>query len=321
MKKKLIIIFYILFICFKFFAQTEDDLYSLLIQKNNFWINNKSTNILYYLDNQHIKEYYPNIESLNYYDDAEEKKVYWYEQSCFSCITIKEKLYRNKDVISFTHGNYTDLLSFYFEIKEIKGSFYYLQTEKTFNCKQNENTNPFSKWPIAEDECEMILKFDGDYLYVYLNDLKTLYGTFCRINNATLDEYNKLIKTGKCDLSKVTWPRHADGTCDYDGSSKSSKTAVSTSSTTTAPSTNVTVNKNMLVTENLKLRSGEATTTSVLTVMAAGTKVKILELGKAENIDGIDSNWVKVEIISGKDRNGKELKSGLSGWCYGGYLQ
>ena len=47
--------------------------------------------------------------------------------------------------------------------------------------------------------------------------------------------------------------------------------------------------------------------------MSAGTKVKILEVGKEELIDGIKSNWVKVEIISGKDKNGKELKNRLSG--------
>lgn len=78
----------------------------------------------------------------------------------------------------------------------------------------------------------------------------------------------------------------------------------------------------MTVSENLKLRTGEATTTTVLTVMQAGTKVKILELGKAEKIDGINSNWVKVEIQSGaKDRDGKEIKSGTIGWCYGYNLE
>lgn len=142
------------------------------------------------------------------------------------------------------------------------------------------------------------------------------------MNDETLEQFKNLIYNNKCDLSKVTWPRHADGTCDYDDSSKSSKSPVSTSSTTTAPSTNVTVNKTMLVTENLKLRSSEATTTSVLTVMSVGTKVKILQLGKAETIDGIDSNWVKVEVLKGaKDRNGKEIKAGTVGWCYGGYLE
>ena len=95
-----------------------------------------------------------------------------------------------------------------------------------------------------------------------------------------------ILKGNKCDLSKVTWPKHADGSCDYDGSKK----------TVAVQSTNVSKNKTMHVSENLKLRSGEATTIQVLTVMSAGTKVKILELGKAENIDGINSNWVKVEV-------------------------
>ena len=164
---------------------------------------------------------------------------------------------------------------------------------------------------------------DGDYLNLY-DEKENLLMSFAK----TLDRFNdrtylrKIANNQKINLNDITWPRHADGTCDYDGSSKSSKTAVSTKSTTPTASTNVAVNKTMTAYENLKLRSGEATTTSVLTVMQAGTKVKILELGKAETIDGIDSNWVKVEVQKGaKDRNGKEIKSGTTGWCYGGYLE
>ena len=64
-----------------------------------------------------------------------------------------------------------------------------------------------------------------------------------------------------------------------------------------------------------------ATITQVITVMSAGTKVKILELSKAENIDGINSNWVKVEVQAGaKDRDGRAIRAGTIGWCYGGYL-
>ena len=82
------------------------------------------------------------------------------------------------------------------------------------------------------------------------------------------------------------------------------------------------INTQLFVSENLKLRSGEATSTQVLTVMQAGTKVKILELGKSETIDGINSNWVKVEVQAGaKDRDGKPIKKGTVGWCYGGYLK
>ena len=80
--------------------------------------------------------------------------------------------------------------------------------------------------------------------------------------------------------------------------------------------------KTMTVRENLKLRSGEATYTQVLAVMSAGAKVRILELGRAETIDGIASNWVRVEIQQGaKDRDGKPIKKGTVGWCFGGYLE
>ena len=78
----------------------------------------------------------------------------------------------------------------------------------------------------------------------------------------------------------------------------------------------------MTVKENLKLRSGEAATTSVLAVMSTGTKVKILARGKQAGIDGITSNWVKVEVQAGaKDRDGKPIAAGTTGWCFGGYLE
>ena len=159
--------------------------------------------------------------------------------------------------------------------------------------------------------------FDGDYLYIYDSQVdgsnEELFFTFVNINTNTYNELENLIRNNKCDLSKVTWPRHADGTCDYENGT----TLVASSSS----ATNITVSKIMSVKENLKLRSAEVTSSNVLTVMSVGTKVKVIELGKEETIDNIKSNWVKVEIISGKDRNGNILKSGMTGWCYGGYLE
>ena len=111
--------------------------------------------------------------------------------------------------------------------------------------------------------------FDGDYLNVYLNGEtdKDLFATFVNMNDETLFQFKNLIENNTCDLSRVTWPRHADGTCDYED--------VSTVKTVPSPTTNVTSNKTMTVSENLKLRSGEATSTQVLTVMSTGTRVKI----------------------------------------------
>lgn len=90
----------------------------------------------------------------------------------------------------------------------------------------------------------------------------------------------------------------------------------------TVSSTNVAVNKEMTCGDNLRLRSEEATSSKVITTMQKGTQVKILKLGKAETIDGITSNWVQVEVLAdAKDKDGKSIKAGIVGWCYGGYLE
>ena len=78
----------------------------------------------------------------------------------------------------------------------------------------------------------------------------------------------------------------------------------------------------MRVKENLKLRASEALNSETLTVMAAGTCVKILQIGKSETIDGIAGNWVKVEVQDGaEDKNGTRIKARTAGWCFGGYLE
>ncbi len=84
--------------------------------------------------------------------------------------------------------------------------------------------------------------------------------------------------------------------------------------------TNVRINKEMYVKENLRLRSGESTASSVVAVMRVGSKVKILELGKEEIIDSIRSNWVKIEVLNGKTKSGDIIENGTRGWCFGGYL-
>ena len=75
------------------------------------------------------------------------------------------------------------------------------------------------------------------------------------------------------------------------------------------------------VSTNLKLRSEGNMTSQVLLILSLDSKVQILEFGKSEIIDGMNTNWVKVEIISGKDRDGNIIRSGTTGWCYGGYLE
>ena len=155
----------------------------------------------------------------------------------------------------------------------------------------------------------IIFLLDGDYMKMYIDEVseENLFQTLIRTTPEACNQIENWIKGKSNDLSKVVMPK---------------KLSVQNESSKAISSTKVSPNKTMLVSENLKLRSAEATTSDVLTVMSAGTKVKILELGKAENIDGISSNWVKVEIQAGaKDRDGRAIRAGTVGWCYGGYLK
>lgn len=84
--------------------------------------------------------------------------------------------------------------------------------------------------------------------------------------------------------------------------------------------TNVSLNKELYVKENLRLRSAETISSAVVTVMETGSKVRIVKLGKEDVIDSIQSNWVKVEVLDGKSKSGENIKKGTKGWCFGGYL-
>ncbi len=244
----------------------------------------------------------PDIIKNTEYDFAYERNTTWYEPGTFSYLFLT----KNENKIEL--GRSFDISIEKCLNKKEKYIVFGKQTEFSKDVYFSEpsiiNLDPL----IDLDESDEIkISLDGDYLTFSVKS-RNFYQEYFFADKNTIEQIVSLITTNKCDLSKVTWPRHADGSCDYDGSKSTSTT--------------ITPNKLMSVTENLKLRSSEATTSKVLAVMSAGTKVKVLELGKAETIDGINSNWVKVEVQKGaKDRDGKTIKKGTVGWCYGGYLE
>jgi hypothetical protein len=74
--------------------------------------------------------------------------------------------------------------------------------------------------------------------------------------------------------------------------------------------------------DNLRLRSEDDLSANSLLTIQKNTRVKILETGKYEVIDGLLSNWAYVEVLSGsKDNKGNPIKDGTKGWCFGGYLK
>ena len=152
---------------------------------------------------------------------------------------------------------------------------------------------------------EVELKFivDGNYLYIYTVDDNLLF-TYAIVDSNFETEYSNLIKYDTVNLNKITWPRHADGTCDYE-------TAVRLQS-----------GKGYRASDNLRLRSSGSTAGKPVITIGKGTQVKVLGIGAEQTIDGITSNWVQVEVQAGaKDRDGKAIAAGTTGWCFGGYLE
>ena len=289
------------------------------LRKNNFEIIPYS----YFLAlNQKNRDYLCTLEKegyKNYQKTKTDMDNEWYESRAY---------YNESSIYNVSINLINVFSSYYFMVQSInrKSNQYFVTAEVTYFREFEKKKYSI---PKIHDVIELIITIDGDYLIVeYQEDI---LGSFVISDKKTSEQIDKFIRNNNCDYSQITWPRHADGTSDFDKEIKPPmvelvkntevKEEKILKSVSIAPSTNVTVNKLMSVTENLKLRSGEATTTSVLTIMQAGTKVKILELGKEETIDGINSNWVKVEVISGRDRDGKDIKKKTTGWCYGGYLE
>ena len=159
----------------------------------------------------------------------------------------------------------------------------------------------------TEPEYSLFFRFDGEYLYIYLEDGETLYATYCAYDESEEKALQEAIRTNEFDMTKITFPRHADGTCDYESGGG-------------VPGKKI-VNGVYRAKENLRLRAKEDISGEIITTMQADTYVRILSLGKEETIDGITDNWVQVETLFGAIDTEEKLIQGEVGWCFGGYLK
>ena len=159
----------------------------------------------------------------------------------------------------------------------------------------------------TEPGYSLYFRFDGEYLYIYLDDGKTLHETYCAYDESEEEALYEAIRTNEFDMTKITFPRHADGTCDYESGGG-------------VPGKKI-VNGVYRAQDNLRIRETGSTSGKVITTMQADTYVRILSLGKEETIDGITDNWVEVELQFGANDTEGKLIHGEVGWCFGGYLK
>ena len=228
-RKKLLLICFILItgICY---AQNEN-----ILNKDKYCIK-EMFDVLKVQDRDKILEYFP-----EYYHEPElwegdfETYLYWYgvipNQEIYLQVRtqkdmeqIKRNFFsidwnRNQDkILAITcYPYYLVVEDFKIKGNEIDFSLWSLITTMNFSFSYIIKTEvPFNKTDYHMHKAKFVM--DGDYLNFYIDDI--YIHTFCKVDQNTLNEYERLMIDNSCDLSKVTWPRHADGTCDYDKKTK-----------------------------------------------------------------------------------------------------
>ena len=155
---------------------------------------------------------------------------------------------------------------------------------------------------ITEDKVKIVLQSNTDK-----NETGSLIITF-------LDEDLVTFSEGECSETFLKEVHGSD--LDTDG-----KTQYIRKILDNEPKVTVTEGALMRCTDNLRLRQYGGFFGKVTNSMKKGTKVKIVEIGNENYVDGIVSNWVEVEVIEDSlDKDGKLLPKGTRGWCFGAYL-
>lgn len=276
------------------------------------WFREYYNEVIYRQDRNIILLYQMARTETEFFNHVGDYMIYWYEMpqktsDKFACGTSGDSAYPYRIWIL---GDYRC------KIREISSDLYELELEDVrisqgyYENALKEGYDMRFALEATEPGYSLYCRFDGDYLYLYLEDGKTLFATYCAYDDEEEEALYDAIRTNDFDMSQFTFPRHADGTCDYENAASGEEIYKKRI-----------VNGVYRAKENLRLREKEGTSGAVITAMPAGTRVKILSLGKEETIDGITNNWVEVRVEwNSKDLNGRSIY-GTTGWCFGGYLK
>jgi hypothetical protein len=138
------------------------------------------------------------------------------------------------------------------------------------------------------------LKPDGDYLDVYINDKKMF--TLIKEEKEIKRQFKNFMDDRYIyyyDLTNIVWPRRADGSMDY------------------PPPLDMRGYKaTHRVLESMRLHDAADASSKLVTTVAKGTEVRVMETGAEAVVDGKNISWVK--IIS---------SNGYSGWCSSEFLE
>ena len=263
------------------------------------WYRDYFNEVIYLKDRNILVEHQPRLkETYSEIDTCFSGITYWFDDAGrywdrLDCTKLDDSEYGYYFLIGIG--------GFRYKAKKLTPDLYKLELEdvrisqKEYEYLQGRGHNRKFALDATEPGYSLYCRFDGEYLYIYLYD---------ESERIALTE---AIRTNEFDMTKFTFPRHADGTCDYESGRG-------------VPGKKI-VDGLYRAKENLRLRETGSTSGKAITTMQANTCVKILSLGKEETIDGITDNWVQVETQFGANDTEGKLIHGEVGWCFGGYLK
>ena len=275
------------------------------------WYRDYFNEVIYRKDRNIIVEYQPYLteeENIIFYDAI--AVIFWFDEPSI----YWDRINWNK-LDDSEYGSYISIgmSGFSYKAKKLTPDLYELEIEDVRISQEKYELilecGHDMKFALdaTEPGYSLYFRFDGEYLYIYLEDGKTLYATYCAYDESEEEALQEAIRTNEFDMTKITFPYHADGTCDYESGG-------------CVPGKKI-VNGVYRTQENLRLRETGSISGKAITTMQADTYVRILSLGKEETIDGITDNWVQVETLFGAIDTEEKLIQGEVGWCFGGYLK
>ena len=162
-------------------------------------------------DRNILLKYNPHIENNSEYDFAFERDTEWYENGTFRYMEFSMRM----DLLYL--GN-----SFFIEICDVQEETfgYNIKGKQTSHSKESfDGAYPclvdLSPLENLSTDDALKIEIDGDYITCSVASRKFSHKYFLA-SKETFSQIESLLTTNACDLSEITWPRHADGSCDYE---------------------------------------------------------------------------------------------------------